>query len=155
MKSRSCSTMISLVCVACIACSCMPTTTWRQIRSDPQKYVTEQVSVKGEVSGQSWNWSKRNGVVILRDRNGDSGRLELPWGKGLPGIGSRITARGKVHVTQNDTGTETGLVLDDYARRVNLGDVLNPAWERSKDLAAVSTLLLLAPFMGPGLGTWN
>ena len=156
MKTKRYLTTALLVCMAYLASSCTPTTTWRDIRSHPQRYVAEEVSIKGEISGQAWNWSNRNGVLILRDRNGDSGRVELPKGKALPGIGSTIAARGKVHVTQNDVGSEAYVLLDHYGRRTNWNHVLEGALETSKELITIPAFVLLSVLMGGGPGfSWN
>ena len=114
MKSKVYVSAALLVCVAYIACSCTPTTTWRQIRSDPQKYVAEEVCIKGRVERVDWNSRENQGDIILRDRNHDTGPVRFCVMEEWRGPGERIAVLGKVQQEQRETGPEVYVLQHGY-----------------------------------------
>ncbi len=114
MKTKLCSMMALLVCVAYLACSCTPTTTWRQIRSNPQKYARDQVCMKGRVERVEWNTQEKHGDLIVRDRNRDTGPVRFYVKKDWRGPGMKVVVVGNVRQEQQDTGSQTYLLLCGY-----------------------------------------
>ena len=134
MKTKMYLTAAFLVCVAYIACSCTPTTTWRQIRSNPQKYAQEEVCIKGHVQRVDWNSRENQGDIILRDRNHDIGPVRFCVMEEWRGPGERIAVLGKVQQEQRETGLQT------YVLARELKDP--PKWEQGLREAPVAVACL-------------
>jgi len=134
MKTKMYLMAACLVCVAYLACSCTPTTTWRQIRSNPQKYVAEEVCIKGRVERVDWNSRENQGDIILRDRNHDTGPVRFCVMDEWRGPGERIAVLGKVQQEQRETGLRT------YVLARELKD--SPKWEQGFREAPVDVACL-------------
>jgi len=114
VKTKVYLTAALLVCVAYIACSCTPTTTWHQIRSDAQKYVAEEVCIKGRVERVDWNSRENQGDIILRDRNGETGPVRFCVMDEWRGPGEKIVVLGKVQQEHRDTSSQPYVLLRQY-----------------------------------------
>lgn len=103
-----------LVCVAYIACSCTPTTSWRQIRRNPEKYVQQEVCIKGRVERVDWNSRKSQGDIILRDRNHETGPVRFCERNEWRGPGERIAVLGRVQQEQQETGPRAYVLAREF-----------------------------------------
>lgn len=141
MKTKVYLTAALLVCVACIACSCTPTTTWRQIRNNPLRYVQEEVCIKGRVERVDWNSRENQGDIILRDRNHDTGPVRFCVEKEWRGPGERIAVLGKVQQEQRETGPEVYVLLHGYKEP--------PKWPKGALKVAVEVADILVLLSAP------
>ena len=105
MKTKLYFKGIAVMCVGCLMSSCTRTATWRQIRNNPQKYMQEEVCIRGGVVRVEWNTQEKHGDIILRDRNHDTGPVRFCIRKNWRGPGMKVVVLGKVQQEQRDMGS--------------------------------------------------
>jgi hypothetical protein len=95
---------VALLLTACLLTCCMTTTTWREIRKDPDKYMRQDgVAIKGRVDSVYLAPQGDTGKLVVRDCNGDSGRVEFRDRRGVRSMADKVVVSGKVHEARRDT----------------------------------------------------
>jgi len=133
---------VALLLTACLLTSCTTTTTWREIRKDPDKYMRQdRVAIKGQVDSVYLAPQGDTGKLVVRDSNGDSGRVEFRDRRAVRGMGDKVVVSGKVQEARRDTGPEYYMLLE------KLEDV--PGWWVVTADVVVG-LIVLGGFLGGG-----